>query len=167
MAATQLCRKCRFMHHSSSRVPCLSCDSVRLTIPCSENLVGIVEKLLNRCVDVVSASCDVHDLIDYFNNKVQSGKTVQIQIELGKLYPIDMFEGLLSPGWLTYEYHTIIEHNKIGPKCLGLSFSEDFIPLDEDELEFQAALAINNLEASLDNTDQSAYRSVWKLAGEI
>jgi hypothetical protein len=153
------------MYHSTSRIPCLSCDSTRLTIPVSENLVGIVERLLDRGIEVVSSSCDVHDAhIDGVKGKVCTGKTVQLQIELGYPYPIEMFYGL-APGWLTYEYHTVQEHSQIGPKYLGLSHSEDFIPLDEAELEFQTALTIKNLECYLDDKDPDSFVAVWTLAG--
>ena len=159
----QLCRECRFLYHSNTRILCLCCDSTRLTIPVSENLVGIVERLLDRGVEVVSASCDVHDARD---DTGYNGKNVMLQIELGLLYPIEMFERL-PPGWLTYEYHTVEEYNQIGPKHLGLSHSEDFIPYDEAELEFQTALTISNLVCWLDDRDPDSYRAVWRLAGGL
>lgn len=57
------------------------------------------------------------------------------------------------------------KHNQIGPKYLGLSHSEDFIPLDDDELEFATALAISNLQCYLDNVDPHSFKAVWTLAG--
>lgn len=155
------------MYHSDSRIPCLSCDSTRLTIPCSENLVGIVERLLDRGVEVVSASCNLHDAYD---DTGYIGKTVQIQIELGYLYNPDIFDGLLlPPDWLIYEYHTVEEHNKIGPRYTGLCHSEQFtlVDDDDDELEFATALTIGNLELSLDNTDVDSYRAMWQLGGYL
>lgn len=164
---TQLCRECRFLYHSSTRIPCLSCESTRLTIPVSENLTGIVERLLDRGIEVISSSCDVHDAhVDGVKGKVCTGKNVQLQIELGYPYPIEMF-GHLPPGWLTYTYHTIDEHKQIGPKHLGLSHSEDFIPYNEAELEFQTALTISNLECLIDDTDPESYKAVWRLAGVL
>ncbi|QUH25194.1 hypothetical protein HZR23_05080 [Serpentinicella alkaliphila] len=74
---------------------------------------------------MVSAACDLHDLIDYIDGKVCTGKNVQIQIELGCLYD-NLFMDL-PPDWVAYEYSPIIDH-RIGPKCTGLSHSEDFIP---------------------------------------
>lgn len=164
---TQLCRECRFLYYSSTRIPCLSCESTRLTIPVSENLTGIVERLLDRGIEVVSASCDTYDVYnDDIKGKVCTGKNVQTQIELGFLFPIEMFSSI-PPDWMTYEYHTVDEHRQIGPKYLGLSYSEDFIPLNEDELEFQTALAISNLECWLDDRDPDSYRAVWRLAGVL
>lgn len=160
----QLCRECRFLYHSNTRIPCLCCDSTRLTISVSENLVGAVERLLDRGVEVVSASCDVHDARD---DTGYIGKNVMLQIEMSLLYPVEMFKHL-PPDWLTYEYHTVEEYNQIGPKRLGLSYSEDFIPHNEAELEFQTALTISNLECYLDNNlDPDSFKAVWRLAGVL
>lgn len=160
MAIIQLCRECRFMYHSDSRILCMSCDSKRLTIPASENLVGIVEMLLDRGVEVASARCDVHDT---FNDGI--GKIVQLQIELG-LYPATIFDSHpIPPDWLTYEYHIVVADGQVGAKCLGLGHTEKFIPLDEDELEYQTALTISNLEVWLNNFDPDSFKSVWRLYG--
>lgn len=87
----QLCRKCRYLYLSETRIPCLTCDSTRLTIPCAENLVNIVEKLLDRGIEVSSATCDIFDFYDEDTDK--TGKIVLLQIELGFLYPAaEMFE---------------------------------------------------------------------------
>lgn len=158
----QLCRECRYLYHSNTRIPCLCCDSTRLTIPVSENLVGAVERLLDRGVEVVSASCYVYDARD---DTGYIGENVMLQIEMGLLYPLEMVEQL-PPGWLVYEYHTVAD-NQIGPKCLGLSHSEDFIPHNEAELEFQTALTISNLECYLDDRDPDSFKAVWKLAGVL
>jgi len=113
---------------------------------------------------VSSASCNLYDLHD---DTGHIGKSVQIQIELG-LYLMEMFEQL-PPNWLIYEYHSIEDHNRIGPKFTGLSHSDCFIHMDDvdDELEFATALAISNLELWIDSTDADSYRAVWTLAGEL
>ena len=113
--------------------------------------------------EVVSATCDIYDLMDYINGKVCHGKNVQIQIELGSSYS-DIFTKL-PPDWLTYEYHTIVGGNQIGNRCTGLSYTEDFIPLDQEELEFATNLTISNLELWLDNFDSDGVKSVLKLGG--
>lgn len=155
----QLCKNCRYMYHSNTRVPCLCCDSNSLTIPCSGNLVDVTNKLFDLSLEVISSCCEIYYLQD------SSGKTVQLTLELGSLYPDEMFYEL-PPEWSTYVYHSIID-NSIGLKCTGLTHSESFIPLDEDELEFATALTISNLELWLDNRDPDAFWSVWRLYGAI
>ena len=161
----QLCPDCRYLYHSESRLPCcMCCDSTHLSIPCSENTVEIVNSLLDRGIKVVSASCDIHDLVDYIDGKVVTGKSVQIQIELGYLYDDLFIDPPLPPDWLVYEYSPIINH-RIGPKHTGLSHSQDFIPLDSEELEFATALTISNLELWVDSYDKDGFKSVLKLGG--
>ena len=148
---------------------CPVCNSVRLSIPCNENLTGIVTRLIDRGIEVSSASCDIlHDIFDDITGKGYIGKTVQIQIELGCLYPADMFK-CLPPDWLTYEYHTIAYRNHIGAKYARLSHSNHFILIEDvdAECEFATALTISNMELWLDSTDADGYKSVWTLAGEL
>ena len=159
----QLCRECRYVYHSVSRIQCPVCSSLRLTLPTSENLVGICTRLIDRGIEVVSASCDVHDVYDATGNR-QIGKTVQLQIELGCLYPIEMFESP-PPDWGTYIYHTIIDNNHIGPAYTGLCHLDSFLKDDDEELEFATALTIGNLELWLDDKDVSGFYSVWRLFG--
>jgi len=139
----------------------MSCGSTRLTIPCAENLTGIVEKLLDRGIEVVSASCDVFDT--YEEDTGKTGKIVLLQIELGFLYPAEMFENI-SPDWMTYEYHTVQDNIK-GPKYTALSHSERFYDVDDDEIDYATTLTIKNLEVWLDDLNAAAYRCVWTLAG--
>lgn len=116
-------------------------------------------RLLDRGIEVVSASCDTHDVYKDTIGKGYIGKTVQMQIELGHLYPATMFE-CLPPDWLTYEYHTIEEHKHIGSAYTGLSQVDSFVNVDDDELEFATALTI-------DSAGADGYRAVWTLAGEL
>lgn len=160
---TQLCRDCRYLYHSDSRISCLCCESKLLTIPIAESLVDIVNKLLDRSIEVVSASCDVHDVYDDIRGYV--GKTVQITIELDRLYPIEMLSNL-PPDWSTYIYHTTVD-SQIGPAYLGLCHLDSFLKNDAEECEFATALTISNLESYLNDRDPDAYWSVWKLTGVI
>lgn len=159
----QLCRNCRYLYPVDAHIPCLSCDSTHLTIPCPDNLTGIVERLLDRGVDVVSANSDVFDAYDDKTDK--TGKIVLLQIELGFWYPAEMFKDL-PPDWMTYEYHTV-QDNAPGPAYTGLSHSERIFDDDDDELEYATALTISNLESWLDNLDADAIRCIWTLAGYI
>jgi hypothetical protein len=159
----QLCPECRYLYHSDSRIPCLSCESTRLTIPTAENLVGVVSRLLDRHIAVVSATCDVHDVYDDIKGYI--GKTVQIQIELGRLYPMEMYNSL-PPNWGTYIYHTTID-NQIGPAYTGLCHVDSFLKVDNEEYEFATALTISNIECWLNDMDPFSFWSVWKLAGEL
>ncbi|TCQ02281.1 hypothetical protein, partial [Serpentinicella alkaliphila] len=68
------------------------------------------------------------------------------------------------PDWVAYEYSPIIDH-RIGPKCTGLSHSEDFIPLDNAELEFATKLTVSNLELWLDSYDNDGVKAVLRLDG--
>ena len=160
----QLCRECRYIYQSDSRILCPVCNSLRLTLPCSENLVGICTLLIDRHIDVLSASCDVHDVYDDIKGCI--GMTVQMQIELGRLYPIEMFESV-PPDWATYIYHTIIDNNSIGPAYIGLCHLDSFLKDDDEELDFATALTISNLELWLTDKDEAAFYSVWRLAGEL
>jgi hypothetical protein len=108
---------------------------------------------------VISSCCEIYYLQD------NTGKTVQLTLELGNLYPDEMFNEL-PPGWSTYVYHSIID-NGIGPKYTGLTHSDTFTPLVEDELEFATHLTISNLELWLSNKDPDSFWSVWRLAGVL
>jgi hypothetical protein len=125
----QYCRKCRHQLYSDSRIQCPVC--YELTSPCSENLVGIVNKLLDIGLAVVSATCDLYDAYDDVSGKGRIGKTVQIQIELESLYPMEMFDFLpLPPGWTFYEYHTVVA-NQIGPAYTALTHVDSFLRLKD------------------------------------
>ena len=156
----QLCRNCLHQLYSSNRILCPVCND--LTIPCSENLVGVVTRLIARGIEVVSASCDVYDDI---TGSRHIGTTVQIQIELGCLYPSAMFDHL-PPTWATYVYHAIVD-NQIGPAYTGLCHIDSFLKSDTGECEFATALTISNLELWIDSTDAASFYSVWRLAGVI
>ena len=157
----QLCPDCRFIYHSDNRVPCLCCETTSLTIPCSPNLVGIVERLLDRSIEVVSSSCDIHDVYD--DNRRHIGQSCQITVELGSLYPIEMFDNL-PPEWTTYIYHTV-DNGQIGPAYTGLSHVDSYLD-DEEECEFATMVTISNLETYLDDKPAESFWSVWKLAGD-
>jgi len=126
---------------------------------CSDNLAGIVTRLTDRGIDVVSATYDIHD---YTNGKACSGKTAQIQIALNYLYPKQIFK-TMPPNWLIYDYHTIVDINRIGPKYTGIAYSENF--MDNEELEFATILTISNLELWLDSFDIDGFKSVLRLYG--
>lgn len=152
----QLCGKCRSRYPFETVVPCLSCDSDSPNIPCSDKLVGIAEKLLDIGIKLISANCDIFNLVNI------SGMRIQIIIELGDLYPDTMFEGLLEKGWITFEYHTA--HNgTLGPKYKGISYSQQLL-YDFDDADSVLTLAINDFEAWLDSIDADAYPSILTLA---
>lgn len=121
---------------------------------CSDNLVGIVTRLTDRGIDVVSATYDTYDCLN--------GKTAQVQIELNYLYHKQLFK-TMPPNWLIYDYHTIVDSNCIGPKYTGIAYSEHFT--DSEELEFASILTISNLELWLDSFDIDGFKSVLKLYG--
>jgi hypothetical protein len=58
----QLCRECRYLYHSDGRILCPVCNSLYLILPCHPILVGICARLIDRGIDAVSASYDVHDV---------------------------------------------------------------------------------------------------------
>lgn len=155
----QLCRDCLWTYkwEGDRQTPCLSCDSKQLTIPTSENLVRTITMLLDRGIEVSRGSCNIHDVNDDIG---YIGKTVQLQIELGRLYPTVMFQNL-PPGWLLYEYHSIEDYNTIGPKYTGLSHTNSFV--DDDELEFATALTVSNIEVWLKDIDKDAYKAIWTI----
>jgi hypothetical protein len=159
----QLCPDCRFLYHSDNRVPCLCCDSTHLTLPTSENLVGIISRLLDMGIDVVSGNCEVHDSYDDIKGYI--GKTVQITIELEKLYPTEMLDGL-PPDWVMYEYHTVA-NNQIGSAYSAFAHVDSFLNSKDgdDELEFATMVTVSNFETYLDDKDPESFWSVWKLAG--
>jgi hypothetical protein len=157
----QLCRECSYIYHSDSRILCPVCNSLCLTLPCSENLVGICTLLIDRHIEVVRATCDVHDVL-----KGCIGTTVQIQIELGRLYPSEMW-CYLPPDWWAYTYHTIVDNNNIGAAYTGLCHLDSFLESDDDECEFATSLTISNLELWLTYKDEAAFWSVWKLFGAL
>lgn len=161
----QYCRNCRHQLYSQTRIQCPVC--YELTIPCAENLIGVVDRLLDRSIEVVSATCDVHYAYD--DTKGCIGKIVQIQIELGMSYPIEMFnDPPLPPGWTTFQYHTV-EANCIGPAYTGLGHIDSFLRVkdEDDECEFATMLTITNLESYLNDIDPAAFWSVWRLAGVL
>jgi hypothetical protein len=126
-------------------------------------LVGVVERLLDRSIEVISANCDIHDANDDIRGYI--GKSVQCTIELGCFYPIEMFnDPPLPPGWTTYVYHTV-ENNQIGPAYTGLAHVDSFLKSDGEECEFATMITISNLETYLDDKPAEAFWSVWKLAG--
>jgi hypothetical protein len=125
-------------------------------------LVEIVNSLLDKSIEVVSATCDIHDAYDAVTGKDWCiGKRVQLQIELGQLPP-EMLDNL-PRGWSVYEYHTIVD-NKIGPASTGLCHVDSFVQIDE-VCEFATTLTISNLELYLDRFDNDGVEAVLRLDG--
>jgi hypothetical protein len=162
----QYCRNCRHQLYSDTRLQCPVC--YKLSLPCSENLTGVVDRLLNMGIEVASATCDVHYAYDDVKGYV--GKTVQIQVELSHEYPAEMFnDPKLPPDWATYTYHTV-EGNWIGPAYLAIGHVDSFLRSkddNDDECEFATNLTIRNLECWLDDRDAKGFYSVWRLAGVL
>lgn len=121
---------------------------------CSDSLAGIVTRLIALGVEVVSATYDKYDCTN--------DKTAQVQIELNYLYPKQLFR-TIPPNWLIYDYHNIVDSNRIGPKYTGISYSEHFT--DNEELEFATLLTISNLELWLDSFDADSFKAVLRLYG--
>lgn len=149
-----LCRECFYYLYTSEPTPCPCCGSQRLSIPCSENLAVVLEKLIERGIEVVSGSCDTYN--------TYGSTQVQVQIELGQLY--SLFNEL-PPEWCTYTYYSIIEYGKVGSPYTGLSHSSSIPYGVDDEVEFATMITISNLELWLDSLDNDGVKAVLRLDG--
>jgi hypothetical protein len=125
-------------------------------------LVSVVQKLIKCGIDVRYTSCDINTRC---LGLPAAQKLTQIQIEFGREYPDDMFEGLPSE-WIKYEFRITNKNDYI--MCSGISYSHQH-PIQEtdDNIAFANSMVINALESWLDTIDPDGFKAVWTLAGVL